>query len=264
MNDLITGHGKGAENVLIDSVRLNDLLLPDAPEWYVRYVHQGNSWNKQNTIRAYGSQMAVWVPMTQDGSATRNITVKNLVSMLTRADGINLHGNVHDSLVEDCHIENTGDDVYVLWGAYANPTGIIFRNSVARNPGYTRGYGWGTCVAVFGAKEVTFTGIKCYDTRNWTHNCFTTPYSSWQPVSTGNAICAGNSCLAYVHANFCASVYLPGNTINILDSDYLYMDAPTQSIPETDPERPLVRHDVGQPANIITGPTPSPTTAHAR
>merc|ERR1712048_261946 len=174
----------------------------------------GGTWVEQkNTVWAYGSQMAVWVPMTQDGSATRNITVKNLVSMLTRADGINLHGNVQDSLVEDCHIENTGDDVYVVWGAYANPTGIIFRNSVARNPGYTRGYGWGTCVAVFGAKEVTFTGIKCYDIRNWTHNCFPS-------ADTGNEICAGNSCLAYVHVDFCGSVYLPGNSINIFDSEY--------------------------------------------
>merc|ERR1719453_829078 len=102
--------------------------------------------------------------MTQDGSATKNVEVTGLVSMMSQADGINFHGNVQDSLVENYHIENTGDDIYAFWGAYAaNPSGTVFRNNVGKNPGVMRNYMYGVCVAVYGAGEVTFTGTKCYD-----------------------------------------------------------------------------------------------------
>merc|ERR1712196_683747 len=103
---------------------------------------------------AHGSQTAVWVAMTQDGSATKNVHVTNLVSMLTRGDGINFHGNVQDSLAENCHIESTGDDIYAIWGAYAaNPSGIVFRNNVGKNAGVARAYMYGVCMAVYGAKD---------------------------------------------------------------------------------------------------------------
>merc|ERR550537_1277045 len=102
--------------------------------------------------------------MTNDGSATKNVKVLNLVSMLTRGDGINYHGNVQDSIVDNCHIENTGDDIYAFWGAYAeNPAGNVFKNSVGKNAGVTRAYGYGVCLAVYGARDVTITGTKCYD-----------------------------------------------------------------------------------------------------
>jgi len=39
----------------------------------------------------------------------------------------------------------------------------MFRNNVGKNPGVTRDYGYGVCAAVYGAREVTITGLKCYD-----------------------------------------------------------------------------------------------------
>merc|ERR1719230_1023002 len=152
-NELTTGDGKGVENVTIESVRLNSLLLPSDPSLY---------------SKAKGSQVAVWVAMTKDGSATKKVMVRNLVSMLTRGDGINFHGNVQDSVVEDCHIENTGDDIYALWGAYAeNSSGNVFVNNVGKNPGVVRNYFYGVCIAVYGAKDVSFSGNKCYDVKKW-------------------------------------------------------------------------------------------------
>merc|ERR1712217_566809 len=154
--------------------------------------------------------------------------------MLTRGDGINFHGEVYDSQVENCHIENTGDDIYAMWGAYANPTGNVFRNSVGKNPGVTRNYGYGVCVAIYGAKEVTFTGITCYDTQD----------------SHGDN---SNSGLAYVHGNWFGAVYPPGNVITVEDNEYLYMDSK-----EPISDRPLLLNNAGS-ANVITGPTPAPT-----
>lgn len=205
------GDGRGVTNVIIDSVRLNDLFLPSAPS---------------QLAAAPASQVAVWVAMTQDGSATTNVKVTNLVSMLTRGDGINFHGNVQNSVVENCHIENTGDDVYAFWGAYgANPSGVVFQNNVAKNPGVTRHYGYGVCAAVYGAKDVTITGLKCYDLEN--------QYWNKQPRSNG--------CMVYVHDGWFGAIYPPGNNINLNHNEYYYMDRPTTPIPKSD--RPGVRVD---------------------
>jgi len=238
-NNLITGDGKGVENVIIDSVRLNDLLLPADPSQYKGGL---------------ASQLAVYVPMTQDGSSTKNVQSTNVVSMLTRADGINYHGNVQDSLVENCHVENTGDDIFAFWGAYAaNASSTVFRNNVGKNPGVTRDYMYGVCVAVYGAMDVTFTGNKCYDRAQ----------KDWNPEQPNGACQNGkycNSCLAYVHDGWFGAVYPRGNAINFQGNSFFYMGDPTQEIPATD--RPMIRSDPKSAAHIVTAPsapTPAPT-----
>merc|ERR1712216_283044 len=156
-----------------------------------------------------GSQVAVWVAQTQDGSATKNVHVRNLVSMLSRGDGINYHGNVQDSTVEDCHIENTGDDAYAFWGGYAeNASGVVFANNVAKNPGVTRNYGYGVCVAIYGGSDVEF---------------------------------RGNNCLAYVHDGWFGAVYPANNSVRLHDNEYF--DATGEPIPSSD--RPKYRRDAG-------------------
>ena len=74
---------------------------------------------KPNAIRS--SQIAIWVPQTRDAAGTANLVVQDVVSSSTQADGINLHGSVHHALVQNTYIQNTGDDIYVLWGAANNP-----------------------------------------------------------------------------------------------------------------------------------------------
>uniref|UniRef100_A0A7S2NIU8 Right handed beta helix domain-containing protein n=1 Tax=Zooxanthella nutricula TaxID=1333877 RepID=A0A7S2NIU8_9DINO len=208
-NNLITGDGKGVENVVIDSVRLNDMLSG-----------------------GQATQIAVWVAQTQDGSATKNVRVTNLVSMLTRGDGINFHGNVQDSVVEDSRVENTGDDIFAVWGGYAtSPAGIVFRNNVGKNAGVTRNYGYGVCIAVYGAMDVTFTGNKCYDPP-MNHAC------------QHGAYC--NSCMAYVHDLWFGAVYPQGDLITFHDNEYLSMEG----VPITD--RPSIRTDKGSNAHIAS------------
>jgi len=228
-NNLVTGDGKGVQNVTVDSVRLNDLLLPSDPNQYVG---------------AQGSQVAVWVAMTADGSATKHVQVTNLVSMLTRGDGINFHGNVQDSLVENCHIENTGDDVYAVWGAYAaNSAGNVFKDNVGKNPGVTRAYMYGVCVAVYGAMDLTITGTKCYDLGA----------SEWNPEQPNWSCQNGkycNSAMAYVHDGWFGSVYPNGNSIKLSGNQYLYMAAPHLPIPKTD--RPQIRSDPNSKAHIVS------------
>jgi hypothetical protein len=153
--------GVGSEHVTIDNVRLNDFHL--AEDWSkIGATIKGNAdcgashsdasgtragvataaggngccFCKPNQVRS--TQTAVWVPDTRDTEGTRHLLVSRLVSRSNQADGINLHGRVRHALVQDCHVENTGDDVYVLWGGLREPENVTFRNCVAVAPGAVR------------------------------------------------------------------------------------------------------------------------------
>ena len=226
-NDLITGDGKGVENVDIENVRLNDLYLPEGP-------------STGDLIEARASQIAVWVAQTQDGSPTKNVHVKNLVSMALRGDGINFHGSVQDSSVEDSHIENTGDDIFAVWGGYTqDASGIVFRNNVGRNAGVTRNYGYGVCIAVYGAMDVEFTGNTCYDLAEWNAGQY----------PAGNSACLNgpycNSCMAYIHGNWFGAIFPENNAMKLNNNEYLLEDG----TPITD--RPWIRNDAGAGDNIV-------------
>ena len=78
------------------------------------------------------------MPQTRNAEGTTDLLITNLVSSATQADGINLHGRVARAVVEHTYIENTGDDVYALWGAALYPTNVTFQHSVAVNPGILR------------------------------------------------------------------------------------------------------------------------------
>jgi len=112
-----------------------------------------------NGVRS--SQVAVWVPQCRKSEGSHHIFVLNLVSSSLQADGINFHGYVHDSEARNIYIENTGDDVYALWGASENPERVAFKDSVAVNPGILRPNWYGVCVATYGLKSLLLRNITC-------------------------------------------------------------------------------------------------------
>lgn len=60
---------------------------------------------------------AIWVgndPPYQD-APTQNLTIRNVRIRDTYADGINLANGTSNTLVENCHMRNTGDDAAVVW-----------------------------------------------------------------------------------------------------------------------------------------------------
>ena len=92
------------------------------------------------------------MPETRDSAGTRHLSVSYVVSSATQADGINLHGRVVNASVVGCYMQNTGDDAYALWGAALEPEGVVFRDSVAVNPGVLRPGWYGNCVATYGLR----------------------------------------------------------------------------------------------------------------
>mmetsp|Transcript_46091 Transcript_46091/g.73188 ORF Transcript_46091/g.73188 Transcript_46091/m.73188 type:complete len:453 (+) Transcript_46091:86-1444(+) len=154
---LKTGDGRPVSGVRIENVRMND------------YASDPN----------LASQLAVWVAQTTDtGTPTRDVQVKNLVAMFLHADGINFHGFVQDAMVDDlgearpAYIQNTGDDIYAVWGSHFDTRNIVFQNSVGVDAGRARQNHYGSCVAVYGAKEATFRDLTCYAPPQNTHDCY--------------------------------------------------------------------------------------------
>jgi len=157
--------GMASVNVLIENVRLNDYYFA-ADKAKVGANIPGNQCGnggccmcQPNGIRS--SQVGVWVPQTRNPEGTSNLTVWNVVSSSTQADGVNLHGKVVSALVQNAYFQNTGDDVYALWGANLVPTSVVFRSCVAVNPGVLRPNWYGNCVATYGFGSVVFEDITC-------------------------------------------------------------------------------------------------------
>ena len=114
---------------------------------------------KPNGVRS--TQVAIWIPATRNRNGTQHVRIRNVVSRSSQADGINLHGAMSDVVVENCHMSNTGDDIFVLWGAKLDPEGVSFRNCTAVNPGIMRPNWYGNCAALYGAKSVSFDNLTC-------------------------------------------------------------------------------------------------------
>ncbi|CAE8591940.1 unnamed protein product [Polarella glacialis] len=162
--------GIGSVNVTIERVRLNDYHY--AEDSHLVGASVPGNYNcgtlnfkdeccfcKPNGVRS--SQVGVWVPMSRNVEGSRHILVRNVVSSSTQADGVNLHGSVDDALVQTAYFQNTGDDIYAVWGAVMNPTNVVFRDSVAINPGVLRPNWYGNCVATYGLKSVVFANLTC-------------------------------------------------------------------------------------------------------
>jgi len=158
--------GFGSIGVTIENVRLNDYYYAEdqrklgvRPEPCCSQNSEGCLFCHANNIRS--TQVGIWVPDTRNDEGTRNLLVQNVVSRSGQADAINLHGNVHDALVQSAYMENTGDDGFALWGANKNPTNITFKLCSAINPGITRPGWYGNCGATYGLQSVVFENILC-------------------------------------------------------------------------------------------------------
>jgi len=162
--------GKGSHHVTIHNLRLNDYYYGEDK------VHVGQAgadnldckhtrfreeccFCKPNAVRS--SQVGVWVPLTRDSEGSQHITITNVVSMSNQADGINLHGKVQYATVENNYFQDTGDDIYVVWGGNSDPSDITFKDNVAVNPGSLRPGWYGNCVATYGLKSVVFENTEC-------------------------------------------------------------------------------------------------------
>lgn len=94
-------------------------------------------------------------PLT-DGLVVRGVRIRN-----TFADGINLCNGTSNSVVEQSHFRNTGDDSLAAWSPSFDGTpdvGNVFRFNTVQSP-------WrATCFAIYGGKDNRIEDNVCADT----------------------------------------------------------------------------------------------------
>ena len=155
------------ENIRIENIRLNDPRLTNYYDTKSVDVIQASPEEK---AQWGASQLAVYVAPTPDGSFVDQVVVKNLSSITTTSDGMNLR-YVYDALVEDVVVANSGDDGLALWADQKTESQAVFRNvgavySGARGQGNGDDfYGYGQCFGVYGIGQLTVDGLSCWDRR---------------------------------------------------------------------------------------------------
>ena len=98
-----------------------------------------------------------------DGGRTHHVTVKNLFSLTSVADGINVRSSGQVTF-EDIFVANSGDDALALW-AGAGLGDLWFKGDfiVASNPGIRQEGLYGDCFAAYGGLKVVFDSFTCED-----------------------------------------------------------------------------------------------------
>jgi len=104
------------------------------------------------TVEPYTTQNMFFMAPTPAGArVSQDITVRNMRVNGTWADGVNIHGQHTNVLVEGCTVVNSGDDCFALWSIGADLDNVTFKNNYAKpHPGRN------CCFVNFGGLRSTF------------------------------------------------------------------------------------------------------------
>jgi hypothetical protein len=158
-------NGNGTvDGVVIQNVRLSDAVMRANIEEMLDDCNQGEALDDDGKhVRAH--QVSVWVAKLPDTEkrAHSKIMIDNLVSMNSRADGLNVHGATHELTLQHSHIENSGDDCIGIWSTGIKNMTVI--NVTAKNCAVTAGIqtNWGSCMGTYAFKSLAVDGLTCYD-----------------------------------------------------------------------------------------------------
>ena len=99
--------------------------------------------------------MFFMAPTPAGARVSQDITVRNMRVNGTWADGVNIHGQHTNVLVEDCTVINSGDDGFAMWSVGAGLDNVTFKNNYAKpHPGCN------CCFVSFGGLGSTFIGNR--------------------------------------------------------------------------------------------------------
>ncbi len=151
------------ENVVIRNIRLSDAVLRADIDQMEGNCKTGEALDRNgNHVRAH--QVSVWIAKLPESEIDShlNIIVDNIVSMNSRADGLNIHGSVKGFVLQNSHIENSGDDCIGIWSTQSR---VLIHNVTTVNCAVTAGIqqNWGSCVGTYAFTALRIDGLKCYD-----------------------------------------------------------------------------------------------------
>jgi hypothetical protein len=84
------------------------------------------------TVEGFTTQNLFFMaPTAASKRVSRDITVRNARVNGTWADGVNIHGQHENVLVEGCTVVDSGDDNFAMWSIGAGQNNVTFRNNTA-------------------------------------------------------------------------------------------------------------------------------------
>ena len=123
-------------------------------------------------MEAFTTQNLFFMAPTKAGArVSRDIHVSRMRANGTWADGMNIHGQHANVLVEDCEVRYSRDDAFAAWSIGVGQTNITFTNNQAFRPSAhfirsnkSANYTF-SCFANYGGLSTTFvnnSGTGCY------------------------------------------------------------------------------------------------------
>ena len=92
------------------------------------------------TVEGFTTQNMFFMAPTRAGArVSRDITVRNMRMNGSWADGVNIHGQHVNVMVEGCTVIDSGDDNFATWSIGTAQHNITFKNCTAvRGPEATK------------------------------------------------------------------------------------------------------------------------------
>ena len=138
-----------------DFAVFGDTILRDDNSPETAFGGNGSSGALLENIWIEHTKTGYWTGANTDGLVIRNCRMRNLF-----ADGVNFYGGTSNSIVENTHARNTGDDAFASWspGDRAINRNNVFRHNFVQVP-------WkANCYALYGGQDIVIEDNVCADT----------------------------------------------------------------------------------------------------
>jgi hypothetical protein len=137
-----------------DFAILGETLLRDDKSPENSFNGQSGTGSRLENIWVEHTKVGFWVSGGTNGLVITGSRFRNLF-----ADGVNFCNGTSNSVVENSHFRNTGDDALASWSPKGDPvnTGNIFRFNTIQVP-------WrANCLAIYGGRDNHIENNLCYD-----------------------------------------------------------------------------------------------------
>lgn len=137
-----------------DFAVFGDTILRDDASPETAFGGNGSSGSVLESIWIEHTKTGYWTGPNTDGLVIRNCRMRNLF-----ADAVNFYGGTSNSVVENTHARNTGDDAFASWSPSDRP---VNRNNVFRHV-YVQVPWKANCFGLYGGEDNVIEDSVCAD-----------------------------------------------------------------------------------------------------
>jgi hypothetical protein len=199
----------GDNNQFFDFAIQGDVLYRDDTKGYNGFDGPAGLGSRAENVWIEHVKCGWWVGRgvhpTVDRALTDGLVLRGLRVRNTFADGVNFANGTKNSIVEQSHLRNTGDDALATWSLQRAGEGPACENNVFRfNTVQTV---WrATCFAVYGGKDHKVQDSVCADTSNYPGILLATtpafepwPFDGTTAIERNTLVRAGGKHYGYDH-----------------------------------------------------------------